>query len=143
LTIEEVAVAKPSVRGVDYIVGDPVEEIWYTGTLKTREGIGVGSPLTAVLRAYGGTHRRLRAIGNQGTFISVPLPCVAANILEDQGTIFFGITYNNLGVRFDFASLSRIAPVSGVTIMRVDCDHPWPTPESSQPISRRVREEVS
>jgi hypothetical protein len=123
MTLEEVRVAKPSVRGVDYLVGDPVSEIIYTGNLKTREGIGVGSPLTAVLRAYGGTQRRLRAIGEQG-FLVVPIPCVAADIHEDQGTIFFSITYNNLGVRFDFASLSRNAPVSGVTIMRVTCDHP-------------------
>jgi hypothetical protein len=121
--ISEAVRAAGPVRGIDYHVGDPVEEIWYTGTLKTREGIGVGSSLTAVLRAYGGTHRRARALGAEH-FLIAPIPCVAADILEDQGTIFFGIAYNNLGVRFNFASLSRIAPVSGITIMRLDCDHP-------------------
>ncbi len=124
MTMEEAAVAMRSV-GVDLVgaAAEHVSEIIYSGNLKTREGIGVGSSLTAVLRAYGGTYRRLRALGAQ-RFVSVPIPCVAATVIEDQGTIFFGITYNNLGVGFDFASFSRYAPVSGITIMRIDCDQP-------------------
>jgi hypothetical protein len=128
MTLEEVTAAG-AVRGVTYLAleepGEPwrVSEIYYTGNLKTREGIGVGSSLTAVLRAYGGTQRRTRAIGEQN-FLSVPIPCVTADIQQDQGTIFFIITYNDLGVRFDFASLSPNAPVSSITINRVTCDHP-------------------
>ncbi len=126
MTKEEVVVAARSVREVMFLMeGEPgrVSHILYTGNLKTREGIGVGSSLTAVIRAYGGTRRRTRAFGDQG-FLTAPIPCVAADIHEDRGTIFFSITYNDLGVSFDFASLSPNAPVSGITIMRVTCDHP-------------------
>ncbi len=128
MTLEEAKVAVRLVRGVTNFAmdesGGGVSSIAYTGNLKTIEGIGVGSSLTAVLRAYGGTRRRIRAIGGQGYFLSEPVPCVKANILQDLGTIYFSITYNNLGVGFDFGSLSPNAPVSGITIMRVTCDHP-------------------